>query len=131
VLPCAAQALLDYLLCSDDVLSEGDDDDDDDDDDAAVWDKKSDIKPHHYRGESHGFDYKDDNSFDNEIDDDDLGNEMLAVAALDILAVHFSPDLLNAMLEPPKNKLWNTDHLQSLQCKSTVLVFGAITKGNV
>ena len=69
-----------------------------------------------------------------EMDDDDFADEMstewnlrkCAAAALDVLAVRFSTDLLNVMLEPLKNKLWNTDWLQR---ESAILALGAIAEG--
>jgi transportin-1 len=76
----------------------------------------------------------DDDEFEDEMDDDDFADEMstewnlrkCAAAALDVLAVRFSTDLLNVMLEPLKNKLWNTDWLQR---ESAILALGAIAEG--
>ncbi|KAF8271037.1 ARM repeat-containing protein [Lactarius quietus] len=76
----------------------------------------------------------DDDDFEDEMDDDDFADEMstewnlrkCAAAALDVLAVRFSVDLLNVMLEPLKNKLWNADWLQR---ESAILALGAIAEG--
>lgn len=76
----------------------------------------------------------DDDDFEDEMDDDDFADEMstewnlrkCAAAALDVLAVRFSVDLLNVMLEPLKNKLWNSDWLQR---ESAILALGAIAEG--
>ncbi|KAI0001044.1 transportin-PC [Russula vinacea] len=75
----------------------------------------------------------DDDDFEDEMDDDDFADEMstewnlrkCAAAALDVLAVRFSTDLLNVMLEPLKNKLWNSDWLQR---ESAILALGAMAE---
>jgi transportin-1 len=77
----------------------------------------------------------DDDDFEDEMDDDDFADEMstewnlrkCAAAALDVLAVRFSTDLLNVMLEPLKNKLWNSDWLQR---ESAILALGAMAEGD-
>lgn len=121
--------------------------------DAAVPDKDTDIKPRHYGAKSHGLE-RDDNpdeapknrvgiygeeTFDDDdedfdYDDDDFGDDMstewnlrkCAAAALDVLAVRFSGDLLNVLLGPLKDKLWSTDWLQR---ESGILALGAMAEG--
>ncbi|TFK50859.1 ARM repeat-containing protein [Heliocybe sulcata] len=69
-----------------------------------------------------------------EMDDDDFADEMstewnlrkCAAAALDVLAVRFGADLLNVLLDPLKQKLWNADWLQR---ESGILALGAMAEG--
>ncbi|KAI0317407.1 ARM repeat-containing protein [Amylostereum chailletii] len=76
----------------------------------------------------------DEDEFDDELDDEDYEEEMstewnlrkCAAAAIDVLAVHFGPDLLNVMLEPLKTKLWNEEWLQR---ESAILALGAVAEG--
>lgn len=71
---------------------------------------------------------------DYDLDDDDFADEMstewnlrkCAAAALDVLAVRFSADLLNVLLGPLKDKLWSTDWLQR---ESGILALGAMAEG--
>jgi len=71
---------------------------------------------------------------DYDLDDDDFADEMstewnlrkCAAAALDVLAVRFSADLLNVLLGPLKEKLWSTDWLQR---ESGILALGAMAEG--
>lgn len=66
--------------------------------------------------------------------DDDFAEEMstewnlrkCAAAALDVLAVRFSGDLLNVLLGPLKEKLWSQDWLQR---ESGILALGAMAEG--
>ncbi|KAF9012676.1 transportin-PC [Cyathus striatus] len=68
---------------------------------------------------------------DYDLDDDDFADEMstewnlrkCAAAALDVLAVRFSGDLLNVLLSPLKDKLWSGDWLQR---ESGILALGCI-----
>lgn len=77
-------------------------------------------------------DSDDDDDYD--LDDDDLADEMstewnlrkCAAAALDVLAVRFSADLLNVLLGPLKDKLWSSDWLQR---ESGILALGAMAEG--
>ncbi|KAG6816592.1 hypothetical protein H0H87_004818 [Tephrocybe sp. NHM501043] len=124
--------------------------------DAAVPDKEQDIKPRHYGGKAHGFDrdpstatdgppkprigaygeetYDSDEDDDYDADDDDFADEMstewnlrkCAAAALDVLAVRFSADLMNVLLGPLKEKLWSSDWLQR---ESGILALGAMAEG--
>jgi len=67
-------------------------------------------------------------------DDDDCAEEMTtewnlrkcAAAALDVLAVRFTADLLRVLLGPLKEKLWSTDWLQR---ESGILALGAMAEG--
>lgn len=76
----------------------------------------------------------DDDDEDFDYDDDDFGDDMstewnlrkCAAAALDVLAVRFSGDLLNVLLGPLKDKLWSTDWLQR---ESGILALGAMAEG--
>jgi transportin-1 len=75
-----------------------------------------------------------DDDEDYDLDDDELANEMstewnlrkCAAAALDVLAVRFSGDLLNVLLGPLKDKLWSSDWLQR---ESGILALGAMAEG--
>ncbi|KAF9047558.1 ARM repeat-containing protein [Panaeolus papilionaceus] len=145
--------LLDCMIYGDDDLLwlEGDVDDN-----AAVPDKETDIKPRHYGGgKSHGFERDvnepegdapksrigaygqelyDSDEDDYDLDDDDFADEMTtewnlrkcAAAALDVLAVRFSGDLLRVLLGPLKDKLWSADWLQR---ESGILALGAMAEG--
>ncbi|KAJ3892224.1 armadillo-type protein [Lentinula edodes] len=83
--------------------------------DAEIPDKKTDIKPRHYGEETIGSDEDDDY-----LDDDEFVDEMstewnvrkCAAAALDILAVRFTGDLLNVLLAPLKDELCSNHWLQ-------------------
>jgi len=150
LLPRVAPVLLDCMVYSEDDLLWLDGDEED----AAVPDKQEDIKPRHYGGgKSHGLDHgevdqngerkvgaygeeirdTDDDDFD-EMDEDEFEEDMstewnlrkCAAAALDVLAVPFGPDLLNVMLAPLKDKLWNDDWLQR---ESAILALGAVAEG--
>lgn len=78
------------------------------------------------------FDSDDEDDYDP--DDDDFADEMstewnlrkCAAAALDVLAVRFSGDLLNVLLGPLKDKLWSNDWLQR---ESGILALGAMAEG--
>ncbi|KIY70670.1 ARM repeat-containing protein [Cylindrobasidium torrendii FP15055 ss-10] len=121
--------------------------------DAAVPDNEQDIKPRHYGGKSHGLDREegggtngepkkasvygeetfddddDDFDYDDEFDDDmstEWNLRKCAAAALDVLAVRFSADLMNVLLGPLKEKLWSTDWLQR---ESGILALGAMAEG--
>jgi transportin-1 len=67
-------------------------------------------------------------------DDDEFADEMTtewnlrkcAAAALDVLAVRFSGDLLRVLLGPLKEKLWSADWLQR---ESGILALGAMAEG--
>jgi transportin-1 len=146
-----APVLLDCMVYGEDDLLwlEGDAED------AAVPDKESDIKPRHYGGKAHGLereaepntqpqkprvgaygeetiDSDDEEEYDDY--DDDFAEEMstewnlrkCAAAALDVLAVRFSGDLLNVLLGPLKEKLWSQDWLQR---ESGILALGAMAEG--
>lgn len=71
---------------------------------------------------------------DYDLDDEDFDDEMstewnlrkCAAAALDVLAVRFSGDLLNVLLGPLKEKLWSDDWLQR---ESGILALGAMAEG--
>ena len=71
---------------------------------------------------------------DYDLDDDDFADEMTtewnlrkcAAAALDVLAVRFSGDLLRVLLGPLKDKLWSGDWLQR---ESGILALGAMAEG--
>ena len=71
---------------------------------------------------------------DYDLDDDDFADEMTtewnlrkcAAAALDVLAVRFSGDLLRVLLGPLKDKLWSSDWLQR---ESGILALGAMAEG--
>ena len=71
---------------------------------------------------------------DYDLDDDDFADEMstewnlrkCAAAALDVLAVRFSGDLLRVLLGPLKEKLWSADWLQR---ESGILALGAMAEG--
>lgn len=75
-----------------------------------------------------------DDDEDYDYDDDDFADEMstewnlrkCAAAALDVLAVRFSGDLLVHLLGPLKDKLWSTDWLQR---ESGILALGAMAEG--
>ncbi|KAE9387027.1 ARM repeat-containing protein [Gymnopus androsaceus JB14] len=145
-----APVLLDCMIYGEDDLLwlEGDAED------AAVPDKETDIKPRHYGAKSRGFD-RDANgepteapkarigaygeeTIDSDDEDDYLDDEFVdemstewnlrkcAAAALDVLAVRFSGDLLNVLLGPLKDKLWSGDWLQS---ESGILALGAMAEG--
>lgn len=72
---------------------------------------------------------------DYDLDDDDFADEMstewnlrkCAAAALDVLAVRFSGDLLKVLLGPLKEKLWSGDWLQR---ESGILALGAMAEGS-
>lgn len=147
-----APVLLDCMIYGEDDLLwlEGDAED------AAVPDKETDIKPRHYGAKSHGFDRDangeapaeapkprigaygeetiDSDDDDDFLDDDEFVDEMstewnlrkCAAAALDVLAVRFSGDLLNVLLAPLKDKLWSNDWLQR---ESGILALGAMAEG--
>ncbi|TEB38110.1 ARM repeat-containing protein [Coprinellus micaceus] len=71
---------------------------------------------------------------DYDYDDDDFADEMstewnlrkCAAAALDVLAVRFSGQLLDHLLGPLKEKLWSSDWLQR---ESGILALGAMAEG--
>ncbi|KAJ7658544.1 armadillo-type protein [Mycena rosella] len=145
-----APVLLDCMIYGEDDLLwlEGDAED------AAVPDKDTDIKPRHYGGgKSHGLErdangnapksrigaygeetIDSDEEDDYDLDDEDFADEMstewnlrkCAAAALDVLAVRFSGDLLNVLLGPLKEKLWSNDWLQR---ESGILALGAMAEG--
>ncbi|KAJ3789648.1 armadillo-type protein [Lentinula aff. detonsa] len=146
-----APVLLDCMIYGEDDLLwlEGDAED------AEVPDKESDIKPRHYGGKSHGYERDangepteapksrigaygeetiDSDDDDDYLDDDEFVDEMstewnlrkCAAAALDVLAVRFSGDLLNVLLAPLKDKLWSSDWLQR---ESGILALGAMAEG--
>ncbi|KAK7036520.1 hypothetical protein VNI00_011717 [Paramarasmius palmivorus] len=146
-----APVLLDCMVYGEDDLLwlEGDAED------SAVPDKETDIKPRFYGGKAHGLDrdsagdpseqnkprigaygeetldYDEDDDY---LDDDEFVDEMstewnlrkCAAAALDVLAVRFSNDLLNVLLGPLKDKLWSSDWLQR---ESGILALGAMAEG--
>lgn len=146
-----APVLLDCMVYGEDDLLwlEGDAED------AAVPDKETDIKPRHYGAKAHGLERENtdpnqqqkprigaygeetiDSDDEDEYDDydDDFAEEMstewnlrkCAAAALDVLAVRFSGDLLNVLLGPLKEKLWSQDWLQR---ESGILALGAMAEG--
>ncbi|EEB92648.1 hypothetical protein MPER_08811 [Moniliophthora perniciosa FA553] len=147
-----APVLLDCMIYGEDDLLwlEGDAED------SAVPDKETDIKPRFYGGKAHGLDHESSNGDPNEqnrprvgaygeeqldydedddyLDDDEFVDEMstewnlrkCAAAALDVLAVRFSGDLLNVLLAPLKDKLWSSDWLQR---ESGILALGAMAEG--
>ncbi|KAI0295294.1 ARM repeat-containing protein [Russula brevipes] len=154
LLPRVAPVLLDCMIYSDDDLLwlEGDEEDDSavPDKESDIKPRHYGAKSHGFDREddapassdapkklgAYGEEQLDgdDDDFEDEMDDDDFADEMstewnlrkCAAAALDVLAVRFSTDLLNVMLEPLKNKLWNTDWLQR---ESAILALGAIAEG--
>ncbi|TFK65620.1 transportin-PC [Pluteus cervinus] len=67
---------------------------------------------------------------DDYFDDDDMSTEWnlrkCAAAALDVLGVRFSGELLNVLLNPLKDKLWSTEWLQR---ESGILALGAMAEG--
>ncbi|KAH9485663.1 Transportin-1 [Psilocybe cubensis] len=75
-----------------------------------------------------------DDEEDYDLDDDDFADEMTtewnlrkcAAAALDVLAVRFSGDLLKVLLGPLREKLWSQDWLQR---ESGILALGAMAEG--
>ncbi|KAG6834375.1 hypothetical protein H0H93_010053, partial [Arthromyces matolae] len=77
------------------------------------------------------YDEDDDDDYD---DEDEFAEEMstewnlrkCAAAALDVLAVRFSGDLLSVLLSPLKEKLWSNDWLQR---ESGILALGAMAEG--
>ncbi|KAG2015342.1 karyopherin Kap95 [Coprinopsis cinerea AmutBmut pab1-1] len=147
-----APVLLDCMVYGEDDLLwlEGDVDD------SHVPDKESDIKPRHYGGKAHTFErdpngdpneapkqrigaygeetIDSDEEDDYDFDDDDFADEMstewnlrkCAAAALDVLAVRFSGELLQHLLGPLKEKLWSNDWLQR---ESGILALGAMAEG--
>ncbi|KAJ4483780.1 armadillo-type protein [Lentinula aciculospora] len=146
-----APVLLDCMIYGEDDLLwlEGDAED------AEVPDKESDIKPRHYGGKSHNYERDangepaeapkprigaygeetiESDEDDDYLDDDEFVDEMstewnlrkCAAAALDVLAVRFSGDLLNVLLAPLKDKLWSNDWLQR---ESGILALGAMAEG--
>jgi len=147
-----APVLLDCMVYGEDDLLwlEGDAED------AAVPDKDTDIKPRHYGGKAHVFErdptetsgqpqkprvgaygevaIESDEEEDYDDYDDDFAEEMstewnlrkCAAAALDVLAVRFSGDLLNVLLAHLKEKLWSHDWLQR---ESGILALGAMAEG--
>ncbi|ESK97236.1 importin beta-2 subunit [Moniliophthora roreri MCA 2997] len=146
-----APVLLDCMVYGEDDLLwlEGDAED------SAVPDKETDIKPRFYGGKAHGLDHEsngdpneqnrprvgaygeeqlDYDEDDDYLDDDEFVDEMstewnlrkCAAAALDVLAVRFSGDLLNVLLAPLKDKLWSSDWLQR---ESGILALGAMAEG--
>ncbi|KAF7295959.1 Importin beta-2 subunit [Mycena kentingensis (nom. inval.)] len=150
LLPKVAPVLLDCMVYGEDDLLwlEGDAED------AEVPDKETDIKPRHYGGgKSHGLEREAgengapkaprvgaygeetiDSDDEEDYYDDDFADEMstewnlrkCAAAALDVLAVRFSGDLLNVLLGPLKEKLWSSDWLQR---ESGILALGAMAEG--
>jgi len=145
-----APVLLDCMVYGEDDLLwlEGDTED------SAVPDKETDIKPRHYTGKSHGYEHEENGAagpktkvgaygqetYDSDeedlddYDDDEFADEMstewnlrkCAAAALDVLAVRFSGDLLNVLLNPLKEKLWSSEWLQR---ESGILALGAVAEG--
>ncbi|ESK86629.1 importin beta-2 [Moniliophthora roreri MCA 2997] len=146
-----APALLDCMVYGEDDLLwlEGDAED------SAVPDKETDIKSHFYGGKAHGLDHEsnadpneqnrprvgaygeeqlDYDEDDDYLDDNEFVDEMstewnprkCAAAALDVLAVRLSGDLLNVLLAPLKDKLWSSDWLQR---ESGMLALGAMAEG--
>ncbi|KAJ8076623.1 hypothetical protein PM082_001046 [Marasmius tenuissimus] len=147
-----APVLLDCMIYGEDDLLwlEGDAED------STVPDKEEDIKPRFYGGKAHGLDRDPNSTEENEqqkprvgaygeetldydeeddyLDDDEFADEMstewnlrkCAAAALDVLAVRFSGDLLNVLLGPLKDKLWSSDWLQR---ESGILALGAMAEG--
>jgi len=147
-----APVLLDCMVYGEDDLLwlEGDAED------ATVPDKDTDIKPRHYGGKAHVFErdptetsgqlqkprvgaygevtIESDEEEDYDDYDDDFAEEMstewnlrkCAAAALDVLAVRFSGDLLNVLLAHLKEKLWSHDWLQR---ESGILALGAMAEG--
>ncbi|KAL0072500.1 hypothetical protein AAF712_000263 [Marasmius tenuissimus] len=75
-------------------------------------------------------DYLDDDEFADEMSTEWMSTEWnsrkCAAAALDVLAVRFSGDLLNVLLGPLKDKLWSSDWLQR---ESGILALGAMAEG--
>ena len=75
-----------------------------------------------------------DDEDDYDLDDEEFADEMTtewnlrkcAAAALDVLAVRFSGDLLRVLLGPLKEKLWSNDWLQR---ESGILALGAMAEG--
>ncbi len=69
---------------------------------------------------AYGEETYDDDDDDFDYDDEDYADDMstewnlrkCAAAALDVLAVRFTGDLLNVLLGPLKDKLWSSDWLQ-------------------
>ncbi|KAG7091239.1 hypothetical protein E1B28_010290 [Marasmius oreades] len=147
-----APVLLDCMIYGEDDLLwlEGDAED------TAVPDREEDIKPRFYGGKTHGLDrdpsapetneppktrtgaygeetleYEEDDDY---LDDDEFADEMstewnlrkCAAAALDVLAVRFSGELLTVLLGPLKEKLWSSDWLQR---ESGILALGAMAEG--
>lgn len=149
-----APVLLDCMIYGEDDLLFLEGDAEEGNDNATVPDKDQDIKPRHYGSKSHGYEHDptdvnappkqkigaygeetaelDDE--DDEFDDDDFLDEMstdwnlrkCAAAALDVLAVRFTGDLLTVLLGPLKEKLWSTDWLQR---ESGILALGALAEG--
>jgi len=147
-----APVLLDCMVYGEDDLLwlEGDAED------ATVPDKETDIKPRHYGGKAHVFQrdaaetgdqpqkprvgaygevtIESDEEEEYDDYDDDFAEEMstewnlrkCAAAALDILAVRFSGDLLSVLLTHLKEKLWSQDWLQR---ESGILALGAMAEG--
>ncbi|KAK0447503.1 armadillo-type protein [Armillaria borealis] len=141
-----APVLLDCMIYSKDELLWLDRDAEDE----AVPDKlETDIKRRHFGSKSHGLEwdangeppkawigaygeemYDDDDDDDGFNHADDMSTEWnlrkCAAAALDVLAVQFTGDLLNVLLGPLKDKLWSSDWLQ---IESGILALGAMAKG--
>ncbi|KAK0430055.1 related to importin beta-2 subunit (transportin) [Armillaria ostoyae] len=143
-----APVLLDCMIYGEDDLLWLDGDAEDE----AVPDKETDIKPRHYGSKSHGLERDangeppkarigaygeetyDDDDDDFDYDDEDYADDMstewnlrkCAAAALDVLAVRFTGDLLNVLLGPLKDKLWSSDWLQR---ESGILALGAMAEG--
>ncbi|KAL9712234.1 hypothetical protein Ac2012v2_005312 [Leucoagaricus gongylophorus] len=147
-----APVLLDCMVYGEDDLLwlEGDAED------ATVPDKETDIKPRHYGGKAHVFQrdaaetgdqpqkprvgaygevtIESDEEEEYDDYDDDFAEEMstewnlrkCAAAALDVLAVRFSGDLLSVLLTHLKEKLWSQDWLQR---ESGILALGAMAEG--
>jgi transportin-1 len=145
--PRVAPVLLDAMVYSAEDLMWLEDDVEDD---SQVPDREEDIKPRHYGARAHGLEKEevvnlngdqvspsgaaqdeDDEDADDDYDDDeDMSTEWnlrkCAAAALDVLAVHFTNDLLQPLLPRLKEKLWSEDWKQR-ECG--ILALGALAEG--
>jgi transportin-1 len=148
-----APLLLDGMVYSELDLAELDMEDEEDE---AVPDKESDIKPKNYGGKKHTHESNDpsqssstgagrardaaDKAFeeeeeeyddDDDYDDDDEGPGIwnirkCSAAALDVMAVSFTTELLDALLPSLKGKLFDADWTKR---ESGILALGAIAEG--